>query len=320
MARTSHPGVARTSDPDVLCTIAAVEQHGLILRHQALAAGLSKSGIDRRLRRGLWRKVDPGVYASAAVEATFEQRVLAACCFGGEGTLASHRSAARILELEGCEDDIIEVSSIRRLRAPDVVTHRLPRRISRRWIRRIPVTSVERCLFDLGAVARDAAVEQAVEDALRRRLTTPQRLRSMIEQPCHGRPGAATLRRLLKLHDRSTPTDSGLEVEMELLLRRYRLPPPTRQHPWACRDGIVLHPDLSYPEANLVIECEGFRWHGAMHQRWERDIERVNLLTEAGVTVLRFTVTDVRRRPRRTAQRIAARLPTEVVRRSSFCR
>jgi hypothetical protein len=104
---------------------------------------------------------------------------------------------------------------------------------------------------------------------------------------------------------------------MEQLLRRYGLPNPTRQHAYACRGGVVLHPDLSYPQAGVVIECQSFEWHGARHGRWERDLERVNLLTEAGLTVLGFTVADVRRRPRRTAERIAAHLPREMLSKSS---
>ena len=50
--------------PQIAATMAA--QHGLILRRQALASGMSADDVARRLRRGQWVAVRWGVYANSA--------------------------------------------------------------------------------------------------------------------------------------------------------------------------------------------------------------------------------------------------------------
>jgi very-short-patch-repair endonuclease len=65
--------------------------------------------------------------------------------------------------------------------------------------------------------------------------------------------------------------------------------------------------DAWWPRERLAVELDGYAFHftRAAHQR---DRDKANALTAAGITVLRFTHDDVKRRPHRTAARIAALL------------
>jgi very-short-patch-repair endonuclease len=51
--------------------------------------------------------------------------------------------------------------------------------------------------------------------------------------------------------------------------------------------------DFAYPEAMLIIEVDGYRWHGG-NQAWHRDKRRDNDLNRLGWTVLRFTAEDLK--------------------------
>ena len=46
------------------------DQHGLVSREQALAAGMKRHQVDDRVRAGLWVRASKGVYRHAAVLST----------------------------------------------------------------------------------------------------------------------------------------------------------------------------------------------------------------------------------------------------------
>src|SRR5690348_1708146 len=87
----------------------AAAQHGLITRRQALAHGLSTDAIQRRMARGDLARVHQGVYRVAGSRCTAEQAILAACLASGGGAVASHSSAALLLDLP-CGGDGIHVT------------------------------------------------------------------------------------------------------------------------------------------------------------------------------------------------------------------
>ncbi len=53
--------------------------------------------------------------------------------------------------------------------------------------------------------------------------------------------------------------------------------------------GFVVHPDLVDEALGLVIEAEGFVYHGATPLRFDRDVERYTRLVLTGRLVVRFT-------------------------------
>jgi very-short-patch-repair endonuclease len=68
-------------------------------------------------------------------------------------------------------------------------------------------------------------------------------------------------------------------------------------------EGCRLHPDVLMREQPLVIEVDGFTFHGG-HVAFQKDRERQNLFAQAGYTVLRFTWEDLTENPAKVITRI----------------
>lgn len=78
------------------------------------------------------------------------------------------------------------------------------------------------------------------------------------------------------------------ETLLRLLILAAGLPEPAIAPPVEVAGGrLTLHPDLAYPELRIAIEYEGDGHREA--GRWERDIERRELLEHAGWRVIRVT-------------------------------
>jgi very-short-patch-repair endonuclease len=282
----------------------AAGQYGVITRAQAISAGLSASGLDRRISSRRFRVIHPGVYRIAGTPPSWEQALVAACLWA-DGT-ASHRAAALLWRLDGAEREIVEITTARRVRAADVTIHtsRLdPRDLTS--VGRIPVTTVTRTLLDLGSVAKPTAVEAALTDALRRRLTTQDRLRRCLERAGgKGRRGAKVLRSILATVGTRRP-ESVLELRLIRLLRRAGLPEPVSQFNIR-KDGAVLaRVDLAYPGIRLAIEADGYRYH-AGPGAWKRDLARRNAVTSLGWRVIHVTWEDVSTRPDEVVRQLRA--------------
>lgn len=202
----------------------ASSQYGVFSRRQALALGMSASAIDRFVRSGAWVRVRPGVYQIAAVPITWKGDLMAAWLWAGEGALVSHRSAGRIWGLDGIPQGSAELCVRTARRGHDVILHRLqpgddPRS---RMLQGFRVTSIDRTLLDLSAVCRPSAAGLAMDDALRKRLTTLPRLKSYREEMARcGRDGTRLFGGLLAARDeRDAATANRFEKRLLRTLRR----------------------------------------------------------------------------------------------------
>jgi very-short-patch-repair endonuclease len=296
-----HP---KQLDADSALAAVAARQHGVILRADAIAAGLSGSATARRVRKGVLRRLHDGVYAVAAVPPTTRQTLFAAVRWAGPGSAASHRAAAHLWQLDGFSDPALEVSGPRRMRSRTVSSHITPpipiEDMS--TIDGIPVTSIERTLFDLAGVVDVDALEDALDSALRRPLTTMGRLKLRLRSE-KGRTGVGRLRALL--HERDAdghPSESRFETRLNRLLLRSGLPAARQFTIW---DGgvFVARVDFCFPEARLVVEADSYRWHGN-RRAWQRDIERRNQMTALGWQIIQVTWADLTRNPDRIVGRL----------------
>jgi very-short-patch-repair endonuclease len=173
------------------------------------------------------------------------------------------------------------------------VLHRTTRPFAIHRAQGIPVTTVTRTLIDVAASVSQESLELAVEDALRRRLTTEAMLRkSLGEEGGKGRPGSRALTALLDVRRGAHATDSSLEVRVLRALRGAGLPEPARQFWVADATGRRYRLDLAYPDAMLAIEVDGYRWHSG-RAAWSRDAARRNAVAGLGWTVLNATQEDV---------------------------
>lgn len=260
--------------------------------------GFSDTAIARLLASGELERRRPGVFVLVSASRTWEQDLLAACRWAGEGAAASHRSAARLLHLEGSSSDIVELTVPGRAKkAPrGIVLHRaaagLPAPI--RTVNGIPATDVCRTIFDLPAVVGDLEVEIALDDALRRGLTSVPRLqRRLVEQGSNGRRGIAMLRVLIAERAAGDPSSQGgFNVRLRRLFRGCSyLPMPLAEYR-VVEGGVFLgRVDFAYPHVKLAIEGESRKHHTGA---WlARSCDRRNGLIAAGWEVLQATWRDV---------------------------
>jgi hypothetical protein len=288
-------------------TVHAARQHGLFTVEQARAAGFTDGAVKYRIRAGVWTAVDYGVYAIAGTPSSWLRRLLAACLAGP--AVASHRSAAALWNFPGFGRSIVEVTSIRHRRRhrTDVVWHesRLLGRRDTSELEGVPVTDAARTIIDLAAVSDDGNVLEALDDAVRRRLTSVPLITVRLDRLGAQRTGNARIRRLLARRPPSTSVpQSVLETRFDILLLGTALPKPVPQYGLRDAHGtLVARVDFAYPSARLAIEIDGLRFHGGPGD-WSADLTRQNDITALGWRVLRFTATDLELRPRDVAARI----------------
>lgn len=292
-------------EPAALCAEIIARQHGAISRKQAFGTGLTRGAIDRWLSSGQWRVVHPGVYVATTVPSSWHQRLMAAVLCGGRAALASHRSSALLWRLDGVAGDPIEISVNAGRRIKGVIVHRrqLGDDPAVEVRSGIPTTGIERTLLDLAAVSYPRRTALALDDALRRRLTTLEAIKDLIGG-LRGRAGTGSLRKLIEVRDeRDARLESRLESALLNLLRSHGLPLPEPQH--VVREGhrVVARLDFAYAAQRLGLETDGYRWHSGV-ERWKRDIRRENHLKLLGWTLLRFTWEDVQDDPETVAMQI----------------
>jgi very-short-patch-repair endonuclease len=273
----------------------AAGQGGLVARSHARAAGVSDDQIKRLVAAGVVELAQRGVLRLAASPPTWEQKLRALLLRSGDHAVASHRAAARVFALEGSEDWPVEltVPTGCRVRGLDVrvreSTDLASGDVSRR--RGIRVTTPTRTLVDLGASVSPATLEVALDDALRRRLTSVPMLRQSVQRLARrGRSGPASLRTLLDERDELDGlTDTGFETLVRRILRSAGLPSPRAQH--VVRDergSFVMRLDLAYPEVLVGIEADSERWH-TDRRRFQDDRTKRAIAESLGWTVLAFT-------------------------------
>ena len=276
----------------------AAAGHGLVVRRDALAAGVCSSALDRRIRAGSLVVEQPGIYRLAGVASTLARRERAAVLAAHPDGVLSHRSAARAHGLlsVGPEPIDVTVSSTRLPRLRGVTVHRSldlqPSHV--RLLDRMRVTTVERTLADLGDVVSPRRVAGALERAVIERLTTWERATAILDEiGGRGRNVRGALRAALdEWPFDGRPPDSVLEVALARLLAQNDLPMPTFQHEVRHHGRFVARVDAAWLDRMIVGEVDGHHAHAGSEQ-FKRDLRRQNELVRLGYTVLRWSWDDV---------------------------
>jgi very-short-patch-repair endonuclease len=277
----------------------AEEQYGLFTAAQWKGAGLSRRILRYRAAQGAVSEIFPDVFAVRGVPKSFKQQVLAACL--SVGGVASHRCAAHLWGFRKFETAAIEVL-VRKGRTPSLDGVKVRRtahleEADLEEVSGIPVTGRTRTLLDLCAVSPRLA-EGALNGALHRRKVTVRQLQAALGRVGPQHPGSWRYRELvMPFADGQRPTESELEDDfLDLVIRRYNLPLPVRQHPVGRR-----RIDFAYPELIFGVEVESVRAHAA-REDVHRNASKANELLEWWI--LRFAFDDVHRWPEETAELI----------------
>jgi hypothetical protein len=81
----------------------ATRQHGVISTVELRRFGLTEKAIRWRAATGILQPLFVGVFLVAGSPRTWEQRITAAVRWGGDGAVASYKSAAALWRFDGFE-------------------------------------------------------------------------------------------------------------------------------------------------------------------------------------------------------------------------
>ena len=273
------------ADADQQILALAARQHGVVSRKQLFDLGVRAGQVEVRVRRHWLRPLHRGVYLVGPLELARARPMSALLCCGGSAVLG-HQSAGELWQIRQRVDcapvDVITPPGHRR-RRPGVRIHRLalqPDEITE--LDAIQVTTPARTLYDLARGIPRRDLEQAVAEALARRLTDNRAIEAMAERYGH-RPSARRLMALLGSDAPPALTRSAAEETLLALIRSALLPQPemnVRVHGYEV--------DLYWREERLVIEVDGFAFHRS-RRSFEADRRRDATLAAAGIRVMRIT-------------------------------
>jgi very-short-patch-repair endonuclease len=292
------------------CRGIASGQWGVIARRQALATGVTARQIHGCLASGEWRIELPAIYAFTDFPRSWWQWAKAAELWAGQGGALSGASAAFVWAFEGFSPGSIELSSI----AISARRSCWSAECDRGWkARSLPIEAcgsreLTRTIADLAATIDPPALEALVDEALRRGCTTERNLDDYLAGfNGRGPHGVARLRQVLSERVAGAAPESRLETMLARLFRTSSLPTPARQHPIVHEGRFVARVDFAWPAYRVAVEAQS-RTHHADKTSFERDLARMNALTQALWTVLYITWDDGRRRPRETLDLVSRTL------------
>jgi very-short-patch-repair endonuclease len=260
----------------------AARQHGIITSTQLIAAGITTSGVSRRVAAGRLVRIHRGVYAVGHGGLSREGRWMAAVKSCGDAAVLSHRSAAALWGMSSSVPSLTDVMVPGyggRKRRRGISLHRsatlLPSHCTLR--KGIPVTTPARTLDDLRRVAPRREFAAALREAEYRRLP---------------------------IGDQFQPdgTRTDLEARFLAICRRHRLPKPDV--------NVAIGPytvDFLWREARVVVEVDGWGAHRS-RSAFEADRARDVSLMRWGYTVVRFTWRQLVADARGVAQTVRALL------------
>jgi very-short-patch-repair endonuclease len=319
--RQHHNGVPRRSrDASVESVLQGLthRQHGVVTRTQLAEAGLSRARTDNLLRSGRLVRLHPGVYRCSLCESTPWTRASAAALSATAAhgsphesdrvTVAvSHRMAAVLrsyLSSDVAAGRPVDVTGRPVRRTRGVRVHlRLLGAGDAELLKGVPVTSPARTILDLAGDVTQRDLEQTLA-AAEKRLRHIRRDLAEHLVACPRYPGSGVLRRLLAALAATGTAPLYLrsraeEVAWELILT-LGLPKPLANH-----RVLGIEVDFHWPELRLVLEVDGFEFHGDL-EAFHRDRERDRALALAGYQVLRFTWRQLDEEKVRTAAALSA--------------
>lgn len=269
----------------------ASTQHGVVSLPQLRTLGLRDGAVKHRVRSGRLHRIHRGVYALGHARLSNEGRWMAAVLACGPNRCTdrpvalSHRSAAGLWQLLPASPAAVDVTlggDGGRNKRAGIRVHRsatlTPQDVTLR--QGIPVTTPARTLTDL------------------RRCVSAQELGRAWRQA-----GVLGYRIDESGLGEREPTRSELERRFLSLCRRHRLSTPRVN---VAIDGYVV--DFLWPDARLVVETDGYRFHRG-RAAFEHDHRRQTRLAASGYEVLRFTWRQLLEEPGQVVSALRVRLP-----------
>ena len=276
-------------------------QHGLLTRRQALELGMTRSSIAHRLDRGRWIGVNRYVFRLAGTPCTDRSTVMATVLSAGPDAVATGITALSLHGVRGFDllpPHVVVARRPPRWAAPGVVETSLLPAGHRALVDGIPTATAARALFDLAASVTPRRLARVTDTVLAARRTTPSEMRTVLDDlAISGRAGTRALRAVLADRpDGYVPTTTELEARFVQLIEDTELERPARQVSLGGSLEWIGRVDFLWRDQRVVVETDGGEHHASISDRSE-DERRDRALEAAGWIVLRFSWTDVTRRP-----------------------
>lgn len=278
------------------CEAHAAANHGIIPRRVAVGSGLDESAIKRLLRSGRWQLLLPRAYGVGGAPPTWRKQLAAVAASLEDNFAFSHRTAGALFGLDPVPEGEVEIVTRRTPRLPGVTVHRVrspwPQIIH---IGGFPVTSAHRTVLDLFAVKHRNFAELALEDALRKKLTTIDRLWDEYAQTCErGRNGCRYFRNaLLRRDDRDGALQSRMEAKLRQIMKTLPGEPAIPQLE-VLSSSARYFIDFAFPDIKLGIEAQGIKWHLG-EAKFCYDLTRDRALKRRGWTLIYYSWDDLLR-------------------------
>ena len=249
---------------EVLARVAPVmaKQQALATTAQILQGGGNHELASSYVHRGIWERVDRGLYGPAGVPMTWRRQLMAAVLLGPGGTLVSHRAGAAIQGVGGLVEPMPEVSIPQgaSFRRTGVIVHEsvdlgLAEPLS---IDGIPVTGPARLAMDVGSVMSTKRFRNTMREIQHvLGVDAETLLRTYLRHRRQGRNGGGALRDWLdRYHGVAGIPESGLEQLVLDAIIDAGLAVPRLQVWVETRYG-RFRIDLAYPDLMLAIEVDG---------------------------------------------------------------
>lgn len=262
-----------------------LDQDGLVLLREHPELG---SGLYRRWHEGRLTRLHPGVFAASG-PVPEPLRLVALCRWSRRGVI--HAQSAASLWLDGSvgSGTVHLANPVRLVTPPGVVLtlRQVPGEHVRR-LRGLSIAGPAYCAAEVAATDEGrAAMRMFIEG-----LTDVDELAGA-SATLAGTLGNAT--RGLVVRSLAENPWSPAERRLHDLLRSAGITD------WVANtalviDGRRLLPDVLFRRARLAVEVDGYAFHGG-RAAFQNDRERLNLLAQVGLTVLRFTWEDLTARP-----------------------
>jgi hypothetical protein len=282
-----------------VAALSLLEEVGGFATTAQLLTVMTRQQLDVRVRNGSLVRVWRGVYAASPPDLI--GRLAALDLFMGQRAVPCMGTAAALYDFDlenTCAIHVLDPGVRMRPTVGLMVHQRVGaplRQVAGRWATAPAWTAVE--------VARQLRRPRALAtlDAALHGLTcTRAELESAVREQ-KGRRGIVHVRELLQYADGRA--ESGMESEARLVMIDYGLPLPELQYEIPGRDGEVWRVDFAWPEYRVAAEYESIDWHAGKAEML-RDKKRFAGIQETAWTLIPIVVDDVRRYPRRFAERI----------------
>lgn len=270
-------------------------QGGVVSLEQLRASGLSDDRRDGAVRRGELVVVLPGVYRSASTPLTPAGRRHAAAMWSG-GAI-SHETAAALWDPDVPTSpllvDVSVMDRVSRNGHPAFVrVHRVvlgPEDVVD--VDGLPVTTRSRTVLDCVGTRPRASARALFERGFQRGWFTLTDLDRRLERE-KGRAGNVILRQLRE--EIAPGAQAEFERRFHRLLRAHGLTGWIPQYPVVTPTGGLVHADIAFPGARLIIELDGWSTHGT-RDRFRADRKRDRRTLLGGWRTVRYVWADLDR-------------------------